>query len=64
LRSRTVLVAPELLSISVVGKVPGRRVRVHRAHGEKLWLVLGSRTDLLRESVGNGFLHVHMPVPP
>ena len=35
-----------------------------RKHGEKLRLVLGSRTDLLRESVGNGYVHFDMPVPP
>jgi len=35
-----------------------------RKHGEKLRLVLGSRSDLLRESVRNGYVHFDMPVPP
>jgi hypothetical protein len=38
-----------------------RRCRKHR---EKLRLDLGRRTDLLHESVGNGYVHFDMPVPP
>ena len=42
----------------------GDALEVPRKHGEKLRLDLGSRTDLLRESVGNGYVHSDMPVPP
>ncbi len=32
--------------------------------GETLRLELGSRTDLLRESVGHGYAQFDLPVPP